>query len=57
MGADLVNSLWHLCSSQITGLWSEALQWETQLQFFNMHLTTLSFGDSLSGSGADHVYF
>lgn len=57
MGADLVNSLWHLCSSQITGLWSEALQWETQLQFFNMQLTTLSFSDSFSGSGADHVYF
>lgn len=41
MGTDLVNSVWHLCSPWISGLGSEALQWETQLQFFNEHLTTL----------------
>lgn len=45
METDLVNSMWHLCSPWITGLGSEALQWETQLQFFNEHLTTLSFYD------------
>lgn len=57
MGTDLVNTMWHLCSSYITGLWSEALQRETQLQFFNMRLTTLSVKDYLSGSAADCVCF
>lgn len=41
METDLVNSVWHLCSPWITGLGSEALQWKTQLQLFNEHLTTL----------------
>lgn len=45
METDLVNSVWHLCSPWITGLRSEALQWKTQLQFFNEHLATLSFND------------
>lgn len=56
METDLVNSMWHLCSPWITGLGSEALQWETQLQFFNEHLTTLSFYDSFSGSTACCVF-
>lgn len=46
METDRANSVWHLCSSWITGLGSEALQWETQLQFFSEYLTTLSLDDS-----------
>lgn len=56
METDLINSMWHLCFPWITGLGSEALQWETQLQFFNEHWTTLSFDDSFSGSTACCVF-
>lgn len=57
METDLVNSVWHLCSPWITGLGSEAPQWETQLQFFNEHLTTLCLDVSFSGSTAGCVFY
>lgn len=57
METDLVNSVWHLCSPWITGLGSEALQWKTQLQLFNEHLTTLGFNDSFSGSTTSCVFY